>query len=140
MMEAASISETLVNFYWTTQHNNPENSHLHTRHCENLKSHNKLDRSKIFLLQATCSWTRTSHQKGDTMQRTTAVPFPLGAENFFFTTTFRWLCSPATRGSLPGVKAVRLTTPLHHIISLPNCSFLQLKTLSHKKTQTSAYI
>jgi hypothetical protein len=28
MMEAASISETSVNFYQTTQRNNPEDSHL----------------------------------------------------------------------------------------------------------------
>jgi hypothetical protein len=36
---AASTSETSVNFYQTTRRNNPENSHLHTRHRENLKSH-----------------------------------------------------------------------------------------------------
>jgi hypothetical protein len=29
MMEAASISEMLVNFYQTTWHNNPEDSHHH---------------------------------------------------------------------------------------------------------------
>jgi hypothetical protein len=39
MMEAASTSETSVNFYQTTQRNNPEDSHLHTRSRENLKSH-----------------------------------------------------------------------------------------------------
>jgi hypothetical protein len=39
MMEAASTSGTLVNFYQTKQQNNPEDSHLHTRHHENLKSH-----------------------------------------------------------------------------------------------------
>jgi hypothetical protein len=38
MMEAASTSETSVNFYQTTQRYNPEDSHLHTRHRENLKS------------------------------------------------------------------------------------------------------
>jgi hypothetical protein len=31
MMEAASISETSVNFYQTIRRNNPEDSHLHTR-------------------------------------------------------------------------------------------------------------
>jgi hypothetical protein len=36
MMEAASTSETWVNFY---QHNNPDDSHLHTLRRENLKSH-----------------------------------------------------------------------------------------------------
>jgi hypothetical protein len=30
MMEAASTSETAVNFYQTTRHNNPEDSHLQT--------------------------------------------------------------------------------------------------------------
>jgi hypothetical protein len=39
MMEAANTSEMLVNFYQTTQCNNPEDSHLHTHCCENLKSH-----------------------------------------------------------------------------------------------------
>jgi hypothetical protein len=39
MMEAANTSETLVNFYQTTRRNKPEDSHLHTRRRENLKSH-----------------------------------------------------------------------------------------------------
>jgi hypothetical protein len=39
LMEAASTFETLVNFYETTRRNNPEDSHLHTRRCQNLKSH-----------------------------------------------------------------------------------------------------
>jgi hypothetical protein len=37
-MEAPSTSETSVNFYLTTLRNNPEDSHLHTRRLENLKS------------------------------------------------------------------------------------------------------
>jgi hypothetical protein len=37
-MEAASTSETSVNFYQTTLRNNPEDSHLHTRRHENLKT------------------------------------------------------------------------------------------------------
>jgi hypothetical protein len=36
VMEAASNPETLVT---STRRNNPENSHLHTRRIENLKSH-----------------------------------------------------------------------------------------------------
>jgi hypothetical protein len=39
MMEAAVTSEKSVNFYQTTRGNNPEDSHLHTRRRENLKSH-----------------------------------------------------------------------------------------------------
>jgi hypothetical protein len=39
LMEAASISETSVNFYQTTLRNNPEDNRLHTRRRENLKSH-----------------------------------------------------------------------------------------------------
>jgi hypothetical protein len=38
-LQAASTSDTLVNFYQTTRRNNPEDSHLHTRRRENLKSH-----------------------------------------------------------------------------------------------------
>jgi hypothetical protein len=38
MMEAARTSETMVNFYQTTWHYNPEDSHLHTHRCENLTS------------------------------------------------------------------------------------------------------
>jgi hypothetical protein len=37
MMEAASPSETSVNFYQTTWSNNTEDSHLHTCHHKNLK-------------------------------------------------------------------------------------------------------
>jgi hypothetical protein len=39
MMEAARTSETLVNFYQTTRHYNPEYSHLRTHRLENLKSY-----------------------------------------------------------------------------------------------------
>jgi hypothetical protein len=39
MMEAASTSETSVNFYQISRRSNPEHSHLHTRRRENLKSY-----------------------------------------------------------------------------------------------------
>jgi hypothetical protein len=39
MMEAERTSETLVNFYQTARPYNQENSHLHTRRRENLKSY-----------------------------------------------------------------------------------------------------
>jgi hypothetical protein len=39
MMEAVSTSEIWVNIYQTIRRNNPEDSHLHTRSRENLKSH-----------------------------------------------------------------------------------------------------
>jgi hypothetical protein len=38
-MEATSTSETSAHFYQTTGLNNPEDSHLHIRRRENLKSH-----------------------------------------------------------------------------------------------------
>jgi hypothetical protein len=38
MMEAISTSETWVNFYQTARRNIPEDSYLHTRRQENLKS------------------------------------------------------------------------------------------------------
>jgi hypothetical protein len=38
-MEASRSSETSVNFYQTTRRNNPEDSYLHTRSREDLKSH-----------------------------------------------------------------------------------------------------
>jgi hypothetical protein len=38
-MEAANTSGTSVNFYQTTLRNIPEDTHLHTRRRENLKSH-----------------------------------------------------------------------------------------------------
>jgi hypothetical protein len=37
--EAGSTSETSENFYQTTRCNIPEDRHLHTLRCENLKSH-----------------------------------------------------------------------------------------------------
>jgi hypothetical protein len=39
VIEAASTSETSINFYQTTRRNNAENSHLFTRRRENLKVH-----------------------------------------------------------------------------------------------------
>jgi hypothetical protein len=39
MMEAARASETSTNFYLTTRRNKPDDSHLHIRRRENLKSH-----------------------------------------------------------------------------------------------------
>jgi hypothetical protein len=54
MMEAASTSETSVNFYQTTRRNNSEYSHLHTRRRENLKSHARWcfekDRTILYLV------------------------------------------------------------------------------------------
>jgi hypothetical protein len=47
MMEAASASEMPVNFYQTTRRNDTEDSHLHTRRRENLRSHN-LRKFEIF--------------------------------------------------------------------------------------------
>jgi hypothetical protein len=38
-MEAASASETSVNFYQTTRRNNPEDGHLYIRRRENLEPH-----------------------------------------------------------------------------------------------------
>jgi hypothetical protein len=40
MMEAASTSETFVNFYQTTRRYSPEDCHLHSRRREHLKSYN----------------------------------------------------------------------------------------------------
>jgi hypothetical protein len=37
--DAANTFETSVNFYQATRRNNPEDSNLHTRRRENLKSH-----------------------------------------------------------------------------------------------------
>jgi hypothetical protein len=39
LMEATRTYETLVNFYQTTQHYNPEDGHLCTHRHENLKSY-----------------------------------------------------------------------------------------------------
>jgi hypothetical protein len=49
MLEAASTSETSLNFYQTTWHNNPEDSHLQTRRRENLKSHVDVIMTGIFI-------------------------------------------------------------------------------------------
>jgi hypothetical protein len=42
MMEATSTSETSVNLYQTTRRNIPEDSHLHNRRREKMKSHSIL--------------------------------------------------------------------------------------------------
>jgi hypothetical protein len=41
MIEAVSTYETSVNFFQTTRRNIPEDSHLHIRRRENLKSHHR---------------------------------------------------------------------------------------------------
>jgi hypothetical protein len=46
-MVTASASETSVNFYESTRRNNPEDSHVHTRHRESLKFHLQ-QRSTLF--------------------------------------------------------------------------------------------
>jgi hypothetical protein len=43
MMEAVNTSETSINFYQTTWCNIPEDSHLHTHCCENLKYQQKCE-------------------------------------------------------------------------------------------------
>jgi hypothetical protein len=59
MMEAASTSETSTNFYQITRRINPEDSHLHTRRRENLKSHMLPVFSIYLTLHCACSvWTR----------------------------------------------------------------------------------
>jgi hypothetical protein len=62
MTEAASTSETSVNFYQTKRRNNPEDSHLHTRRRENLKSHkengNLIALTKTFREKNKTAWNR----------------------------------------------------------------------------------
>jgi hypothetical protein len=56
MMEAASTSETSVIVYQTTGLINPEDSHVHTRRHENLKSHsNKNHLHGNFMVNNPCS-------------------------------------------------------------------------------------
>jgi hypothetical protein len=50
MMEAASTSETKVNFYQTTRRNNPEDIHLHTRRRENLKSRSDYEVCDVLII------------------------------------------------------------------------------------------
>jgi hypothetical protein len=42
MMEAANTSESSVNIYQTAGRKNQEDSHLHTRRRENLRSHSQV--------------------------------------------------------------------------------------------------
>jgi hypothetical protein len=44
-MEAAIISETLINFYQTTRRNNPEDSHLHNNLLNLILQFFELERS-----------------------------------------------------------------------------------------------
>jgi hypothetical protein len=52
MMVAASTSETSVNFYQTTRHNIPEDSHLRTCRRENLKFYYFLKLTNFILFTA----------------------------------------------------------------------------------------
>jgi hypothetical protein len=63
MMEAARTSETLVNFYQTTRCYNPEDSNLHTRRRENLKSYIVHTASQDHCVEAVNGrFLRTVHQ------------------------------------------------------------------------------
>jgi hypothetical protein len=44
--DVISSSETSVNTYQTTWHNTPQDSHIHTHHRENLKSHKVIKTGK----------------------------------------------------------------------------------------------
>jgi hypothetical protein len=59
MMEAVSTSETSVNFYQTILRNIPEDSRLHTRRRENLKSH-----IGIQACSTVCKQTRVTNEGG----------------------------------------------------------------------------
>jgi hypothetical protein len=56
MTEAVSTSEKSVNFYQTTQHNHPEDSHLHTCYLENLKSQFPDSSLQIYTIMWLCIW------------------------------------------------------------------------------------
>jgi hypothetical protein len=55
-IEAASTSETSINFYQTTLRNNPEDSHLHTRRRENLKSYKGRNCRNILAARYAWDW------------------------------------------------------------------------------------
>jgi hypothetical protein len=61
MMEAVRTSETSVNFCETTQRNNSEGYHIHTRRRENLKSH-CYSLSKAFIIGAQYQTTFQTHK------------------------------------------------------------------------------
>jgi hypothetical protein len=63
-MEAASTSETSVNFYQTTRRNSPDDSHLHTRRRENLKSHHIFYSFLILILVETVGIEALDHVGG----------------------------------------------------------------------------
>jgi hypothetical protein len=67
MMEAASTSETSVNFYQTTRRYNPEDNHLHTRSRENLTQFQTVLQRDIH------SFDSSKHVKINTWQLLTAV-------------------------------------------------------------------
>jgi hypothetical protein len=51
MMEVARTSGAPVNFYQTTQHYNPHNSHLNNHHHKNMKSHQKRQWSETSVME-----------------------------------------------------------------------------------------
>jgi hypothetical protein len=62
--EVLAASETSVNFYQTIWHNSPEDSHLHSHYCENLKSHWLILTSDIcvFKIKRNCETANISAQ------------------------------------------------------------------------------
>jgi hypothetical protein len=70
MMGAASTFETSVNFYQITQRNKPQDSHIHTRRRENLKSHKA--QGILYALFATVS-TVTDAETTTSLDRETGL-------------------------------------------------------------------
>jgi hypothetical protein len=56
LMKAVRTSETSVNIYQATRRNNPDDSNLHTRRRENLKSHLGHNVFMELALYARLSW------------------------------------------------------------------------------------
>jgi hypothetical protein len=76
-MDAASVSETSINFYQTTRRNNPAVSHLDSSRREDLKSHRTILVSLIGLLYRVvasllkCRHTFTEERKQDYLHKST---------------------------------------------------------------------
>jgi hypothetical protein len=101
MMEAASTSETSVNFYQTTRRNIPEDSHLHIRRSEKLKSHD-VDIASSRGLKSTNRTTKNNQLFSVTLNLGAEGPWELVSDD-----------ETGQQDDRPGVVSVRLHSAVH---------------------------
>jgi hypothetical protein len=147
MMEAASTSEKSVYFYQTTRRYNPEDSHIHTRHLENLESYKgtwvrNLARRPATVIKVFMSFLSPSKEMAVDYDRFLPHPFQFMSHKALYHSTLHVLSSWKSRYinqesiNQSGVRNVARLSPL---VSTP-ARYTQQSWKSHDVSERSCLI